>query len=245
MKEKTPFSSASAGAIAVGALAATISAPATAALIRVDALNLPVPGGGSITLDADSNGTVDIGVWNAYAPGGSDYQGIQYFNRGVSAGSYGSGVNNPVAPGTLIGPGAVPRIFVTMDSTNVDFSNEIVGIPLIACADPSKGNTCPDTANPTYGNVGHYTVVNSNLGNDIYVPFSFDAGGQTDFGWLNLSISDPGTANPYDVVLKGYAYDSSGNAVTADAGASVPEPPSLLLLATGMLGLAAYRRRRA
>jgi hypothetical protein len=245
VKEKSPFSSASAGAIAIGALAATISAPAAASLIRVDALNLPVPGGGSLTLDVDSNGTVDIGIGNAYAQSGSDYQGIQYFNRSVSVGNYGSSVGNPVAPGTLIGPGAVPQTSLTLDATSANFSNQIVAYPQIACADPSKGNNCDDTANPIYGIVGNYSVDNPNLGNDIHVPFSFDAGGQTDFGWLNLSISDPGTANPYDVVLTGYAYDSSGNAVTADAGGSVPEPPSLLLLATGMLGLAAYRRRRA
>ena len=88
------------------------------------------------------------------------------------------------------------------------------------------------------------------LGSDLLLPFSFVAGSHTEYGWLDLSISDPGSQSPYSLILNGYGYDTGSNPVTAGEPAcstAVPEPgaASLAVLGFGVLGMAAYRRRRS
>lgn len=77
-----------------------------------------------------------------------------------------------------------------------------------------------------------------------YALFSFDAGSQTDYGWLELSLGGlPGSA-PF-VRLIGYAYDTSGKPIPAGA---IPEPKHLPLalgaLALGAVGVREWRKRR-
>lgn len=248
----------SAAAVAAGALAAAISAPAAADIIRVDGLNAAVSG--SFSLDVDYSGTYDVSIANLFSLYGSDYWGNAFYTRSVSVGALsGGGVGAPVAPGTLIGPAMTPSAKVTLDSTSASFQTRQVGTRVVhhpaTCGKFFTYDCSWDETVAIYGSVGTYTEIDSYLGASILVPFSFLSGTETDFGWLDLSISNSGTRQPYTVVLNGYGYDDSGSPVSAGAAAavtppppppirSVPEPGSLLLLATGVLGLAAYRRER-
>ncbi len=76
-------------------------------------------------------------------------------------------------------------------------------------------------------------------GQDGFVGFAFESGGETHYGWatLNIDLNLPGT-----VTISEWAYESSANAPIV-VGA-VPEPSSLALLAMGAGGLAAWRHRK-
>ena len=69
----------------------------------------------------------------------------------------------------------------------------------------------------------------------------FDRGGAKHFGFAELSVP-PGSGQ---FTIYQYAYESNANTpIHISEIGSVPEPSSLLLLATGAAGLAAYRRKR-
>ena len=57
------------------------------------------------------------------------------------------------------------------------------------------------------------------------------------YGWANITVN-----SDYTVTLNALGYDSSGDPVTA--GEATPEPASVLLLAMGAAGIAAWRRKR-
>ena len=67
-----------------------------------------------------------------------------------------------------------------------------------------------------------------------YIGVQFDADGQTNYGWLRLSVE--GSLNT--ITVHSLAYDNMGN------GVHVPEPGGLGLLALGGVGVAAMRRRK-
>ena len=77
-----------------------------------------------------------------------------------------------------------------------------------------------------------------------YALFRFDVGPQTDYGWLELSLSYAATGEP-DFTISAYAYDTSGKTIPAG---SVPEPQDLPLamsaLTLGALGLREWRKCR-
>jgi hypothetical protein len=85
------------------------------------------------------------------------------------------------------------------------------------------------------------------IGDGVLLPFSFMANSVTDYGWLDLTITNPNTSAdpvrfPYEVTLNGYGYDNTGASVVATS-AAVPEPSSLLLLAAGFGAVCALRRK--
>lgn len=78
--------------------------------------------------------------------------------------------------------------------------------------------------------------------NDKYALFRFDLDGQTDYGWLELSVG--GGQYPFVDVL-GYAYQTNGKPIKAG---DVPEPQHLPValgaLALGAIGLKEWRKKR-
>ena len=74
-----------------------------------------------------------------------------------------------------------------------------------------------------------------------YIGFSFDAGGGTQYGWLQVNMNDGAPHN--DFTILGYAYAGVGESIYAGQNA-VPEPGSLGLLAIGGIGLLLWRRAR-
>ncbi|MHB0961250.1 MAG: PEP-CTERM sorting domain-containing protein [Pirellulaceae bacterium] len=74
-----------------------------------------------------------------------------------------------------------------------------------------------------------------------YIGFSFDAGGGTQYGWLQVSMDTGAPKNAFTVV--DYAYAGIGERILAGQTV-VPEPGSLGLLATGAIGLLLWRRKR-
>jgi hypothetical protein len=265
MKTKARFSLLCSSAAAV---TAAVSTPAAADIIRVDGLGVSLSGG--LSLDINNDGSNDLSLSNLFSNAGwyytggyySDHSGSYFYNRSVNAS--GLGVGSVVAQGALIGPSTTFAGAVTLDRTSVSTTYGEVGYHSeyhsysYSCG--YKGwYTCWSgyyTYPADYGTIGQYSVSNGALGANLLLPFAFLAGGQVDFGWLDLSILDQGNQTPYSVLLNGYGYDDSGSAVRAGADAyvtpvdppllppaQVPEPDSLLILATGLMGLAAYRRR--
>jgi len=99
----------------------------------------------------------------------------------------------------------------------------------------------PGTSNAVRNNIfsslaSNFSAVGQwNARGTDYLGLTFDIGSQTDYGWAQITI------NPdYTVTLDGVAYDDSGNPILAG---EAPEPNSLLLMALGATGLAAYRRK--
>jgi len=96
---------------------------------------------------------------------------------------------------------------------------------------------------------GSLAVDNPALGN-IYLPFSFREKNQTDYGWIEAAITQDSKTHFYTVVLENYAYTTNGDAIKAGsttaepAAIAVAEPASAALLAAGVLGLMAWRRRQ-
>ncbi len=83
-------------------------------------------------------------------------------------------------------------------------------------------------------------------GGSGYYLFEFPSGGQTDYGWIELSTVVSGTTGP-DTQLLAWAYDNTGQEIGAGDMGQVPEPSTLPLagLAALALGATGLRRWRA
>src|SRR5258706_5385120 len=72
-----------------------------------------------------------------------------------------------------------------------------------------------------------------------YIAFRFQdstAGNALRYGWIDVSLSNPGNATGPDVTIFGYAYETSGATIPMGA-MPVPEPSTMSLLALGALAL--------
>lgn len=92
-------------------------------------------------------------------------------------------------------------------------------------------------ANLSYGGLGP-AVADLNAG-PVLVGFELGINGQKHFGWVRVSVN---LATAQYTLIDG-AYQSAPG-VPIEAGAVVPEPTSLGLLAAGAAGVGLYRRRR-
>ena len=78
--------------------------------------------------------------------------------------------------------------------------------------------------------------------------FSFNPGDGFHYGWIRLLVGEDEIGYPNQVTAIDWAYESvAGQRILAGQteDTPVPEPGSLALLATGAVGVAAWRRRRA
>jgi hypothetical protein len=70
--------------------------------------------------------------------------------------------------------------------------------------------------------------------------FELVSGGPTLYGWADITVN-----SDYTITLQAFGYDDSGAAVTALPPISpTPEPASIVLLALGAAGIAAWRRKK-
>ncbi len=96
-------------------------------------------------------------------------------------------------------------------------------------------------ANLTYGGLGP-AIGDLNAG-PILLGFELGIAGEKHFGWIRVSVDLTDTNNPVYEILDGAYQDVPGAPIAA--GAIIPEPASLGLLAAGAAGLACYRHRKA
>jgi hypothetical protein len=88
------------------------------------------------------------------------------------------------------------------------------------------------------GGRGNWTAGQTN-----YVGVKFHRGGTTYYGWVNITVDSYNS-----VTLNQWGYEDNGGPIDAGGTTDIsqtPLPNSLLLLAAGFAGLAAYRRLRA
>lgn len=99
----------------------------------------------------------------------------------------------------------------------------------------------------TFSSIGEHLASNSypGLGHFNPVPETGDIGlrmvrgSDTFYGWADITVNAD-----YSITLNAFGYDDAGNPVTTDPP-QTPEPASIVLLALGAAGIAAWRRRMA
>jgi hypothetical protein len=93
----------------------------------------------------------------------------------------------------------------------------------------------PSLASNAVNPFGHFNALGEG-----FLGLRFLDNGTFYYGWADIVVN-----GDYTVSLKSFAFDDEGNLIAAgDMGAEVPEPASIVLMALGATGVAAYKRRR-
>ena len=218
--------------VSVLALLSLVMAPS---MTMADLITVPVPvPNGDFSLPTEPASSTTLGVvptdWllNVGAQGalmgiGADAGGNQYFVNQATSSAYQYLLQTNIGT-NVVGPG----ITYTLEC---DYAN--------------SGTKTAEIVPELTTNNGA-TLLSPNTGTNFYV---IPAGGT---GWTPFSISGTTTAantGPLGVVFKFYNWNGSGVNLEVDNVAisyqtQTPEPGTLVLLATGLLGLAAYAWRR-
>lgn len=193
----------------------TASAAAALASAKADPL---YSGPQNVGITAGSSFALDLNL-----DGQTD---ITLKNYVFSGGSY-QGATVNFAPGRIVGFTAGPNSFAYV-------SNLAPG-SLINSA----------TAGPTFFGSMAYGANNPNAqfnnATGAFIGLSFTSTDGLRYAWVRLDINNTNGT----FMVDDWAYESTvGAGITAGAGAAVPEPSSLGLLALGAAGLAAFRLRR-
>ena len=143
----------------------------------------------------------------------------------------------PVAAGSAVGVmGAIAGAYAYAQrlaaGTLIDGSAAFLNITQAAA------NVASMAVGPGYIN-SQWAVAPNNTG---YLGIKFKIGTNDHFAWIRLTVAPRSAPQPRAFTLHEWAYENVPNA-GIEAGAGVPEPSSLGLLALGSLGLAAHRRR--
>jgi hypothetical protein len=92
--------------------------------------------------------------------------------------------------------------------------------------------------NPSLASNGADPFGHFNALGEGFVGLRFLDNGNFYYGWADIVVN-----GDYTVALNSFAFDDTGAAI--NAGLPAPEPASILLMALGAMGVAAYKRRRS
>lgn len=76
-----------------------------------------------------------------------------------------------------------------------------------------------------------------------YFGVTFNNGDGARYGWIDVALAPHVTGTPFEATLEGWGYEDSGAGIQAGAVSPVPEPTTLTLMAMGLIGVGAMRRR--
>lgn len=83
-----------------------------------------------------------------------------------------------------------------------------------------------------------FVLIGAFVGQRAYMGISFDIGGDTHYGWIDMYVSDIGPG----ALIYGWGYESDPN--TSILAGVVPEPSTIILFATGSLALLYTRAKK-
>ncbi len=212
--------------------AGLLAAPAAQAGVVYTPTNVTIGPGATYYLNID-------GV------GGEELRFLNVFNHGVSHVTYGPSYSNWLT--SYRGGVAVQGNAASVLGAPHNLALRLPASTVIGPVSPVgtwRSGAVQDMAGAQQGDwgSGSWGYWNNASG---YLAFRFDIGGNTHYGWARLSVSRDGQMQ-HTALLTGYAYESvTGQSIHAgDEGGVIPEPSTLGLLAGGILGLAAWRRRK-
>jgi len=210
-------------ALAVVALALATSIPANAALVTSipGGINIPIPG---VNYFGPGPQTIAPGItWsstNCCNQGGSVYGSTLNYNFGANG-------NWPGSLGPLIGLNASSAVYGTTDSMTVSFSNPVGAVGGFINWALGYGAT----------SISVYDIANNLIES---APIDFATGGADNSGQF-LGFVEPSAIIGSFVLTDGYIGLTD---LTVGNATAVPEPDTLPLLMTGLLGLVVLRRKR-
>jgi hypothetical protein len=167
---------------------------------------------GSFSVDGTTNGQVDfIAMSNMGA------MGTTIWDLALEA-----------TPGAMMAPGSTLELYTTAAGMDNDLVLMTTGQTVDGSLAYAGDAMLMDGGVPSAGWVA---------GSTGYAGFTFDDGGTTVFGWLQIELG----ASFDDFTVLQWAYEDSGAPI---AVAMIPEPSTAILLGLGLVGLTALVRKR-